>query len=279
MNGFTTTITADSATAVLIRRQSQSTFITRKLVHQELLRAVSERQLRLADGHRTRSPSRSRYSEMQDQFAAIKMESTSVVDQYNNTSTDRENSLTSFCSSANSSRSQSPERGCSSPRQVFHPDGPIQISAIVSSLITNDLNEQRRNLPILQGFMDKLSPRKPVFAVRVWQSRFFFIENSCLCYSRSQIPVEERNRVDHELVINRIPFLSVLCVSELGESKSRQFFIEVQDAKQSGKLRQYIFRTKTSEQRNLWLNGIRKHFKHSRDVVHLGSMRLKQINS
>ncbi|CEO96369.1 hypothetical protein PBRA_005039 [Plasmodiophora brassicae] len=152
----------------------------------------------------------------------------------------------------------------------------LDVSKIVSSLIEQDLKEQRRRLPVVEGFLEKLSPRKSILLVRVWQLRFVYISNNSLCYSRDRVDWHLRDDVAQWQDVHEIPLLSIRCVAPAIDDKNRQFIIEAMNAKEPGQLREFVFRAKTRTQRDMWLRGIQAHVQHCRDVVRLGSLAQQQ---
>ena len=122
--------------------------------------------------------------------------------------------------------------------------------------------DDRNELPVLCGYLDKMSPS---FLVG-WQTRYVAVADYNLYYAPDPYPLpgglggNVNGPVPRE--VNCVPLLVVKTISGLkGKKDECQFQVEAQDSK-SGDLRNYLFKAGTVADRDRWVAGLSAHRDH-----------------
>lgn len=130
-----------------------------------------------------------------------------------------------------------------------------------------------KSLPTLQSFVEKKSPVR----FGPWQRRWLTVSQYNLFYGRQQINV--KNAVFAlDNAMNCIPLMVVQEIKAERSRDQRQFYVSARDLK-NAQLRRYLFRTKTTQERDSWVTGLNIHKDHLEELLKCPAIRLNTVKT
>lgn len=121
--------------------------------------------------------------------------------------------------------------------------------------IVQEVLNRRKELPILKGFLDKMSPAMH----SRWQRRWVLVLDYTIMYFREEVDVSSREEAKNHCCLNELPLTTVEKITKDDKCKGGdRFEVAAQDPR-TGKLRQYVWRCKDAELCNYWVHGLAQH--------------------
>jgi len=143
---------------------------------------------------------------------------------------------------------------------ISHEDFDVDSLSQTDIIALVDIRDQLEELPVLEGFLEKMSPSK----YAGWQKRWVVVRDWVFWWSKKEISVDKSTMTSEQKrkFVNYIPLMLVKAISV--DSKDGQFTITAQDRK-NGQIRNYTWRVlsnRGSKAREVWTEGLEKYRSH-----------------
>jgi len=121
--------------------------------------------------------------------------------------------------------------------------------------IVQEVLNRRKELPILKGFLDKMSPAMHAR----WQRRWVLVLDYTIMYFREEVDISSREEAEDHGCLNELPLTTVEKITKDDKCKGGDRFEVAALDPRTGKLRQYVWRCKDAELCNYWVHGLAQH--------------------
>jgi len=139
--------------------------------------------------------------------------------------------------------------------------------------IVQEVLNRRKELPILKGFLDKMSPAMH----SRWQRRWVLVLDYTIMYFREEVDISSREEAENHCCLNQLPLTTVEKIAKDDKCKGGDRFEVAALDPRTGKLRQYIWRCKDAELCNYWVHGLAQHKDQALAELKIGARRRTSI--
>eukprot|EP00479_Gromia_sphaerica_P009752 TRINITY_DN4215_c0_g1_i2.p1 TRINITY_DN4215_c0_g1~~TRINITY_DN4215_c0_g1_i2.p1 ORF type:complete len:234 (+),score=57.06 TRINITY_DN4215_c0_g1_i2:119-820(+) len=131
----------------------------------------------------------------------------------------------------------------------------------------------QKQLPVLKGYVEKKSPA----LLGPWQRRYLTVAEYNVFYGKNKLE-QQVTSAQYALHndMNCIPLMVVNSIKVKKTKDSRQFVIQARDIK-NAELREYLFKAKSTRDRDIWVAGLNKHKDHLAALLDCPAIRLNSV--